>query len=39
MGYYSDVMLITEMENKDIVEGIFKEYVGSGNPAKHFRMG
>jgi len=33
MGYYSDVMLITEMENKDIVEGIFEEYAGSGNPA------
>lgn len=32
MGYYSDVMLITNIENKDTVEAIFDSFKGSGNP-------
>ena len=26
MGYYSDVMLITEVENREIVEDIFSRF-------------
>ena len=32
MGYYSDVMLITDAENTEIVKEIFAEFAGSGDP-------
>ena len=32
MGYYSDVMLITDVENTEIIYSIFEEFAGSGDP-------
>ena len=32
MGYYSDVMLITDRENTEIIYEIFEEFAGSGDP-------
>ena len=33
MGYYSDVMFITDAENTEIVKEIFAEFAGSGTPS------
>ena len=32
MGYYSDVMLITDIENRELVYEIFAEFAGNGDP-------